>query len=399
MQNLTEYRGQKWVILVSGGPDSMALLDVVRRASVRPFVLHVNYHARESALRDQQIVSDYCQQHEIDLQIIDARFPGGSNFQAWARDVRYRAAADRVKQTDSLGIMAAHHRDDVLETYMMQVRANKHVGWYGIRDNSTIFDTKVIRPLLKWSKQELIDYCESMNVDYGIDESNLSIKYVRNRIRKEAVLLSEEEKAAMIQEMNEKNHRIEADLRNVESLINQDSLDARFLDGNRILLRAWLSKHATRKTFATKFLDEILRQVSDKRNFEIQLDKNETLLFQYDRLRIVSKVEEICIVLDTVEYKDYDKFSLREKGEIREGLCLLEGDFPLTFRSLKPGDAIRLSFGTKSINRWCIDRKIPFENRRRILVVENACQEIIFASSIGANVTHTCAHPRVFVVK
>ena len=399
MRNLTEYRDQNWVVLVSGGPDSMALLDLLRRASVRPFVLHVNYHARESALRDQQIINDYCLRHEIDLQIIDARFPGESNFQAWAREIRYQAAAERVKQTNSLGIMVAHHRDDVLETYRMQVRANKHVGWYGIRDNSTIFDIKVIRPLLKWSKQELIDYCESMNVDYGIDESNLSIKYVRNRIRKEAVLLSEEEKAAMIQEMNEKNHRIETDLRNVESLINQDSLDARFLDGNRILLRAWLSKHATRKTYATKFLDEILRQVSDKRNFEIQLDKNETLLFQYDRLRIVSKVEEICIVLDTVEYKDYDKFSLREKGEIREGLCLLEGDFPLTFRSLKPGDAIRLSFGTKSINRWCIDRKIPLENRRRILVVENACQEIIFASSIGANVTHTCAHPRVFVVK
>ncbi len=399
MQNFTEYRGQKWVILVSGGPDSMALLDVMRRASVRPFVLHVNYHARESALRDQQIVYDYCLRHEIDLQIIDARFPGESNFQAWARDIRYRAAADRVKQTDSLGIMVAHHCDDVLETYMMQVRANKHVGWYGIRDNSTIFDTKVIRPLLKWSKQELIDYCESMNVDYGIDESNLSIKYVRNRVRKEVMLLSEEEKTAMIQEMNEKNHRIETDLRKVEGLINQDSLDSRLLDGNRILLRAWLSKHATRKTFATKFLDEILRQVSEESNFETQLDKNETLLFQYDTLRIVSKVEEFCILLDTVEFKDYDKFSLREDGEIREGLCLNESDFPLTFRPLKPGDAIRLSFGTKSIHRWCIDRKIPLENRRRILVVENAFQEIIFASSIGANVTHTCAHPRVFVVK
>lgn len=399
MQNLTEYRDQNWVILVSGGPDSMALLDVVRRASVRPFVLHVNYHARESALRDQQIVKDYCQRHDIDLQIINARFPGKSNFQSWARDIRYQAAADRVKQTNSLGIMVAHHRDDVLETYMMQVRANKHVGWYGIRYNSTIFDTEVVRPLLDWSKQELIDYCVSMKVDYGIDESNYSMKYVRNKIRKEMMLLSEEEKTVMIHEINEKNHRIEADLRKVESLINQDSLDSRLLDGNRILLRAWLSKHATRKIFATKFLDEILRQVSDERNFEIRLDKNETLLLQYDTLRIVSKVEEFCIVLDTIEYKDYDKFSLREEGEIREGLCLNESDFPLTFRPLKPGDVIRLSFGTKSINRWCIDRKIPLDNRRRILVVENACQEIIFASSIGANVTHTCAHPRVFVVK
>ena len=399
MRNFTEYRNQNWVVLVSGGPDSMALLDLLRRASVRPFVLHVNYHARMSALRDQQIVNDYCLRYKIDLQIIDAQFPGKSNFQSWARDIRYRAATERVKQTNSLGIMVAHHRDDVLETYLMQVRANKHVGWYGIRDNSTIFDTKVVRPLLKWSKQELIVYCESMDVDYGIDESNLSIKYVRNRIRKEMMLLSEEEKATLIHEIDEKNHKIERDLKKVESLINQDSLDSRLLNGNRILLRAWLSKHAARKTFATKFLDEILRQVSDEHHFEIRLDKDETLLLQYGEMRVVSKHEEFCIVLDRTEYKDYDKFSLREDGVVREGLCLCESDFPLTFRPLKPGDVIRLSFGTKSISRWCIDRKIPLENRRRILVVENACQEIIFASSIGANVTHTCAHPRVFVVK
>ena len=56
---LNHYKNEEWVIAVSGGPDSMALLAMSQQAGVRLHVVHVNYHKRESALRDQRIVSDF----------------------------------------------------------------------------------------------------------------------------------------------------------------------------------------------------------------------------------------------------------------------------------------------------------------------------------------------------
>ncbi|MHB8097720.1 MAG: ATP-binding protein, partial [Erysipelotrichaceae bacterium] len=58
MNYLSQYTNQRWVLAVSGGPDSMALLDMAFKSNVDIYVVHVNYHKRESAYRDQEIVRD-----------------------------------------------------------------------------------------------------------------------------------------------------------------------------------------------------------------------------------------------------------------------------------------------------------------------------------------------------
>jgi len=377
----------------------MALLECCRQASVRPFVLHVNYHARPTAMRDQLIVEDYCRKYEIYYCIEDAIFPGKSNFQSWARDFRYRCAVELARRFDCEGIFTAHHLDDVLETYEMQIRARKSVGYYGIRPDGKMLGVRIVRPLLDMPKEELIKICRDEDIPFGIDESNIKSDYLRNRIRMEIQHRSEEDKHKIIAEIKHKNNEIEVSDEANEFLSMQSELGVDVLDDNRQLLRSWLLKHSTRQRYASTFLDEILKQVHHEETFEINLNQSEKLLVQYRKLRIIKKSEDFKVVLDSIEYRDYGRFEIREKGEQREGIELFPDDFPLTIRNLQSKDAIKLSFGTKNIFRWCVDRKIPMDQRRKILVIVNKSDEIIFASGIGANVTHTCALPRVFVVK
>lgn len=377
----------------------MALLHLCHEAKVRPFVLHVNYHMRPSALRDQKLVQSYCEKHGIAYMMVDASFPRQGNFQSWAREIRYQSARDFAKQNHCEGIMSAHHNDDVLETYVMQKKANKNVGHYGIRKEGKMLGVRIVRPLLDVTKEELIRICENAGVEYGIDESNEKPNYERNKTRIELMSLTAEDKAKLFMEMEERNHRIEAMRVQNEKIALLPELSVDELKANRQLLRTWLMNHSQRQRYASDFLDEILKQSRSDETIEIKLDETESLLIQYGRMKVIAKSDEYSIELSTIEPKDYGVFSIRSEGETREGLNVFPEDFPLIVRKTKPGDSIRLAFGKKNIVRWCIDRKIPLDQRREILVVENRDGEIIFASGIGANVTHTYAHPKVFVVK
>ena len=79
--------------------------------------------------------------------------------------------------------MVAHHLDDLLETYIMQRDKKLSVDYYGLREFIVMDGLNVYRPLLKFEKKQLQAYCDDNKIDYGIDESNLSDDYSRNRIR------------------------------------------------------------------------------------------------------------------------------------------------------------------------------------------------------------------------
>ena len=377
----------------------MALLELCRQASVRPFVLHVNYHRRPTAMRDQIIVEDYCRKYDIYYCIKDGIFPGKYNFQAWARDFRYRCAVELAQRFMCAGIFTAHHRDDLLETYEIQVRARKSVGYYGIRKDGVMLGVRIVRPLLDLTKVELIALCHAQEIAFGIDESNEKPDYLRNRIRMELNTRNEIDQQAMLYEIYQKNEELRFSHQLIEDIARQSVLSVEDLNDNRQLLRKWLTQHSSRQRYASIFLDEILKQVHSKETFEIDLNSTDKMLIQYRKLKIIKKVGDFEIILESIDYGNYEKFAIKDTGKIREAIDVHPEDFPITIRNPRPRDAITLSFGTKNILRWCIDRKISLDQRREILVIVNKTGECIFASGIGANVTHTCAHPRVFVVK
>ena len=83
-------KNNRYLIAVSGGPDSMALLDIVRNKKKYIEVAHVNYHKRDSAINDEKLVRRYCRKYKIKFHLLDV-YPDEvkGNFQSYARDKRY----------------------------------------------------------------------------------------------------------------------------------------------------------------------------------------------------------------------------------------------------------------------------------------------------------------------
>ena len=130
-----KYRDSKWVIGVSGGIDSMSLLDMAYKAGLELVVCHVNYHCRgEDSNYDQRVAINYAIEHNIPFYTKDINEVHTTNFEAWARDVRYEYYKELVEKEGCKGVLLAHHADDFLETAILREHQGRKVSYYGIRE-------------------------------------------------------------------------------------------------------------------------------------------------------------------------------------------------------------------------------------------------------------------------
>ncbi len=178
---------KEYLAAVSGGPDSMALLDIYKNKIYA--VCHVNYNKRETATRDKNITKQYCNKHNIKFYCLNVKketydFYKEHNFQTVARIIRYDFFLNVAHKTSKKKILVAHNLDDFAETaYMQQIRSSNAL-FYGIAKKNYYKDLLVERPLINKRKQELESYCINHKISYGVDETNLMDIYERNKIRK-----------------------------------------------------------------------------------------------------------------------------------------------------------------------------------------------------------------------
>lgn len=399
---------KKWIIGVSGGPDSMALLDLCRRHQVAVVCAHVNYHHRPTADRDQQLVEDYCHTHAIPFSSRSPIQEASGNFQAWARDVRYAFFAELAKAEGAAGVLIAHHLDDFLETALLQQESGRQSEVLGIREEGRVMGVQVVRPLLNRTKQQLQDYCDRHHIPYGIDESNLSDDYRRNQLRHHQLAeLSEAQKRSAVQKLKRRNRNrqkrmdaVKAKLNPANQIISQEIFLTLNEAEQRIFLRMWMQEQGA-SVPSEAFLIELTKALKQKQgNFNLTFSKDRRFQLAYGFFSL-DFTEEVsyCYVLDKIELFATPYFKVAMQGETTEAVTLAEEDFPITIRSPQPQDAIQLRFGTKRLNRWFIDRKIPPDQRRSWPVVVNRRGEIVLVPKIGCNVAHYSNNPTCFVIK
>ncbi|MEG0824110.1 MAG: tRNA lysidine(34) synthetase TilS, partial [Erysipelotrichaceae bacterium] len=181
--NIDNFIDKTWVVAVSGGADSMALLNMAYELKLNISVAHVNYKKRITADRDMDGVMSYCKLRDIPCYVHIVSEHAEGNFQEFARDLRYNFFKEIVAKTRAHGVLVAHHLDDLIETYMIQKERNGIVKYYGIKEEAIIKKVLVKRILLSYTKEELENYCNEKNITYYNDESNYSRTYTRNRIR------------------------------------------------------------------------------------------------------------------------------------------------------------------------------------------------------------------------
>ena len=108
---------------VSGGPDSMFLLEKLCREEYKIIVAHVNYKKRKNSDYDEKVVKDYCQKYSLSCEVYQAKgseYHSISNFQDRARQIRYNFFQKLADKYQTKYIVVAHHLDDHLETYLLQ---------------------------------------------------------------------------------------------------------------------------------------------------------------------------------------------------------------------------------------------------------------------------------------
>lgn len=188
--NLIE-SGDKIVVGVSGGPDSMCLLDILIKVcqnSPSPLaivVAHVNHMIREEANEEEDFVKTFCEKNNIEFysKRIDVKKIANTNkigTEEAGRQVRYAFFEEVLKKTNSNKIAIAHNKNDKVETIIMNIfRGTGINGLKGIE----VKRGKYIRPLIECERNEIEDYCKKQNLNPRIDKSNFDNIYTRNKIR------------------------------------------------------------------------------------------------------------------------------------------------------------------------------------------------------------------------
>lgn len=188
-ENTLVHKGDRIVLAVSGGIDSMVLLDLFDRLSAKLAVgievAHVNHGLRGTESdADEALVRAAAKEYGMPCRVLKKKPPKGTNVQNAARETRLKFFGRVAKETGSNLVAMAHHLDDQAETVMSHLlRGSGLKGLAGMRPVSKIGNLTVIRPLLEFSKSEIAEYAVRRGIAFREDSTNASAKYSRNSIR------------------------------------------------------------------------------------------------------------------------------------------------------------------------------------------------------------------------
>ena len=181
---------------VSGGPDSICMLDILRKIKEEKkidfeiVVVHVNHQIREEANLDEQYVIQYCEKNKIRYYVkrIDVKKYANNKKQGTeeaGREVRYKFFEEIFKKEIANKIAIAHNKNDKVETIIMNVLRGSGIS--GLKGIEPIREKKYIRPLIETERKDIDKYCEEKKLNPRIDKTNFINDCTRNKIRNIAI--------------------------------------------------------------------------------------------------------------------------------------------------------------------------------------------------------------------
>jgi tRNA(Ile)-lysidine synthase len=182
--------GDRILLAVSGGIDSVAMAELFSRAKIPFGIAHCNFRLRgKESDGDETFVKDLAKKMKVPFfihQFLTADFAEkhGLSIQMAARELRYQWFDKLLEKEGYQWIATAHHMDDQIETFFINLlRSSGIAGFHGILPKQG----KIIRPLLYSSRKEIEIFVNKNKLKYREDSSNIEIKYLRNKIRHELI--------------------------------------------------------------------------------------------------------------------------------------------------------------------------------------------------------------------
>lgn len=179
-------KNDKILLAVSGGADSVVMLNLFSLSNFRIAIAHCNFLLRGlNSDKDQKFVSDLAKKYKIQLfsKTCNAKLYAKKNkisIEMAARELRYNWFFELASKHKFTKIATAHHQNDSVETILLNL--SKKTGIKGLTGIPAI-NNNIIRPLLFANKRQILNYCTTNNLKYRTDQSNFDNNYQRNKIR------------------------------------------------------------------------------------------------------------------------------------------------------------------------------------------------------------------------
>ena len=399
------------VIGCSSGPDSMALLDQLikrkKKYNLEIICAHVNHSQRTISKKEAEFLQEYCSLNNIAFEYMVIEEYGDDNFHNESRNIRYQFFEEIVKKYNAKYLMTAHHGDDLIETILMRiVRGSNLKGYSAFKKRTMMSDYELIRPMIAYTKEDILEYNELNNVPYYVDESNKDDKYTRNRYRKTILpFFKEEEKNVHLKFLKYSEELISASRyidkerdKALKKVLKDKKLSISLFKEiddylQKEILYYMLSEFYQDDLILVndKHIDLLLELIySNKKNAGMFVNlPNEVIAFKsYDDLELKKQVEELTSyeieLTKFVTLPNGHTLELVENEESNSNnICRLDSreiHLPLIVRTRKYGDKMQVKGmnGSKKVKDIFIDEKLPQKKRDNHPIIVDSFGKILF---------------------
>ena len=408
-QHLPELLRGKTIVTVSGGVDSMVLLHLFHSLQLDFAVAHCNFRLRgtESDL-DEKLVESYCRKNEIKYFVSHFETEEYTkehkvSIQIAARKLRYDWFKELLQQNGHQFIATAHHLDDQAETFLINFTRGTGIdGLLGIPERNN----EIVRPLLPFSRNEILTYANEQKIEWREDASNATTKYLRNKIRHLVLPILKEENEQFLKSfqntvqylkqtqllandalriftktcVTETQNQTKIDLEKASDFSNNMAYISTFLRGFGFGSQQEIEKLL--KTDSGKVLKNenyILLKNRKELLVEKVLETNESEIY-------INSVDDFKKYFDLVELTEINNVSENsDKNTIFVASDLLE--FPLVLRKHKTGDIFQ-PFGfnrMKKVAKFFKDEKLSLFQKNSTWILENGNKKIIWIVGLRAD--------------
>ncbi|GBG94312.1 tRNA(Ile)-lysidine synthetase [Ligilactobacillus salitolerans] len=406
---------QRVVVAVSGGVDSVVLLDLLQKLPVdlspELIVANVDHCLRTESQAESAYLKKFCEQRSLQFETtrwLPDDHPQ-TGIEGAARDFRYRFFAQVMKKSGAQVLLTAHHGDDQAETFLMKMlRGGDLAQLTGIKSKRSFHsEFTLCRPLLYFSKQQLYFYARSNQLTYFEDQTNAKDDTLRNRLRHQAVPLLKQEDPRFLEHIASFEEQLD-DVLQLAKVRTRQVLELLKVEQGYSVSRFQqlpsAEKNAALRALSAEFLSETNdQQVREQRALlenpakpqgMIRLKHNYVFIKEYDYFRFehVQKQADISMAEYPLQLGQWQTLSAGEKiGLFPAGTPILASDDvlelgqkepQLTVRHRLPGDKLLTAAGKQKVKKILIDQKVPFWQRDHTWVVSLQAGEILWV--VGA---------------